>query len=162
MEIRLLFATPDPESLDLLHSLLASALELTPLQITPAHAGTRGQLMKRVKERCDDVVVLDWNMAQAGTPALIQELLTENMELRIVCLLPYHYRQYRTQVWQAGACSSIPKEHMEQEWFSSILCVMHRAMQREARIRAHYTGAPSPKSDEPLCCAPPSTTEPAT
>jgi len=56
----------------------------------------------------------------------------------VVALLPLGYRQYRQRVWQAGACNSIPKEHMDQEWLSSILCVMHRAMQREARLIVRY------------------------
>jgi hypothetical protein len=58
--------------------------------------------------------------------------------MRIVALLPESYRQYRQRVWEAGACSSIPQEHMDQEWLSSILCVMKRAMQREAAL----SGAP--------------------
>jgi len=46
-----------------------------------------------------------------------------------------------------GACNSIPKEHMEQEWFSSIICVMHRAMEREERLRAEYEGRMMPVSE---------------
>ncbi len=55
--------------------------------------------------------------------------------MRIVALLPQSYRQYRHSVWEAGACSSIPKENIDQEWLSSILCVMQRSMQREASLR---------------------------
>ena len=64
----------------------------------------------------------------------MRALLVRNPRLRIVALLPQSYRQYRQQVWEAGACTSIPHEHMDQEWLSSILCVMHRAMEREARL----------------------------
>jgi DNA-binding NarL/FixJ family response regulator len=155
MEIRLLFATPDPESAALLDALLASALELTPLNVTVEHVATQNVLLARADADADDVVVLDWLMASAATPALVSTLVEHNPRLRIIALLPQSYRQYRMQVWQAGACSSIAKENMEQEWFSSVLCIMHRAMQREARLHAHYRSMASPAIvDEPgACCS---------
>ncbi|MEJ5248964.1 MAG: hypothetical protein WHS90_14405 [Caldilinea sp.] len=138
MEIRLLFASPDPQSQTLFRSLLAAALELTPLQVRDECVDTVEALLARTDAAADDVVVLDWLMAEAETPALVSTLLARNPQLRIVALLPHGYRQYRREVWQAGACSSIAKENMEQEWFSSVLCIMHRAMQREARLHAYY------------------------
>ena len=84
----------------------------------------------------DDVVLVDWPLVREGTPDLVRELVQRNPRLRIVALLPLTYRQYRREVWQAGACSSIAKEHIEQEWLSSVLCIMHRAMEREARLLA--------------------------
>jgi DNA-binding NarL/FixJ family response regulator len=155
MEIRLLFATPDEESQALLDSLLSSALELTPLTVRAEHATTQEQLLERVDADIDDVVVLDWLMAQAETPALVATLLQRNPKLRIVALLPESHRQYRKQVWQAGACSSIAKENMEQEWFSSVLCIMHRAMQREARLHAYYQNLTTTDSlrEPATCCA---------
>lgn len=140
MEIRLLFATPDPESQALLDSLLASALELTPLNVTVNYAATQESLLARANAGADDVVVLDWLMAKSEMAALVATLLATNPQVRVVALLPESYRQYRKEVWQAGACSSIAKENMEQEWFSSVLCIMHRAMQREARLHALYQG----------------------
>lgn len=140
MEIRLLFATPDPESQALLESLLASALELTPLNVTVNYAATQESLLARANAGADDVVVLDWLMAKSEMAALVATLLATNPQVRVVALLPESYRQYRKEVWQAGACSSIAKENMEQEWFSSVLCIMHRAMQREARLHALYQG----------------------
>lgn len=142
MEIRLLFATPDEESAALLDSLLASALELTPLHVTAAHVATQDALLARADADVDDVIVLDWLMANAATPGLVSTLVEHNPRLRIVAVLPLSYRQYRKEVWQAGACSSIAKENMEQEWFSSVLCIMHRAMQREAKLHAYYSGLP--------------------
>ena len=152
MEIRLLFATPDAESQMLLDSLLSSALELTPLTVRTAQATTIDALFARVDADADDVVVLDWLMAQAQTPALVATLLQHNPRLRIVALLPQSYRQYRKEVWQAGACSSIAKENMEQEWFSSVLCIMHRAMQREARLHAHYMGLAVNEAEQTAAC----------
>ena len=154
MEIRLLFATPDPESQALLDSLLASALELTPLNVTVNYAATQEALLARANAGADDVVVLDWLMAKSEMAALVAMLLATNPQVRVVALLPESYRQYRKEVWQAGACSSIAKENMEQEWFSSVLCIMHRAMQREARLHAHYLGLAAPNAVEETasCC----------
>ena len=153
MEIRLLFATPDSASHMLLDSLLASALELTPLNIVVEHVASQDDLMRRVDAGADDVVVLDWLMAQSGTPALVATMLEQNPRLRVVAILPQSYRQYRKQVWQAGACSSIAKENMEQEWFSSVLCIMHRAMQREAKLHDYYAGLlPANVLEEPESC----------
>lgn len=153
MEIRLLFATPDQESKALLESLLHSALELTPLNVTASFVENKEVLLSRADTRADDVVVLDWLMAKSETAALVATLLEHNPQVRIVALLPQSYRQYRKQVWQAGACSSIAKENMEQEWFSSVLCIMHRAMQREAKLHAHYLGVASTAiTEEPASC----------
>lgn len=155
MELRLLYATPDADSLMLLESLLASALELTPLQVTTAHVASTGALMARADSRSDDIILLDWPMAYAATPQLVHELLERNPQLRIVALLPASYRQYRREVWRAGACSSIAKENMEQEWLSSVLCVMHRAMQREAKIHAYYAANKLPAAaleESEVCC----------
>jgi DNA-binding NarL/FixJ family response regulator len=155
VELRLLYATPDADSLMLLESLLASALELTPLQVTTAHVATTSALMARADSRSDDIILLDWPMAYAATPQLVHELLERNPQLRIVALLPASYRQYRREVWRAGACSSIAKENMEQEWLSSVLCVMHRAMQREAKIHAYYAANKLPTAaleESEVCC----------
>lgn len=136
MHIRLLFATPDDATLALLGSLLQSAQQLTCPAVVAETAHTTEELLARTQASQDDVVIVDWALAEAGTPALVSEILARNSKMRIVALLPMGMRQYRQQVWDAGACNSIPKEHMDQEWLASILCVMYRAMQREARLLA--------------------------
>ena len=138
MHIRLLFASPEDESLDLLGSIHLAAQDLMCLDTSTATVKRRDDLLARVDEYADDVILLDWLMAESGTPALVEEILRRNRKLRVVVLLPETYRQYRQRVWDAGACNSIPKENMEQEWFSSILCVMHRAMERERRLIDEY------------------------
>jgi hypothetical protein len=35
---------------------------------------------------------------------------------------------------------------MDQEWLASILCVMFRAMQREARLRASFAALAQPEN----------------
>lgn len=141
MHIRILFASPDDASLNLLHSLHHSAMDLMCLNVSTSEVRTVGELQQRVTARADDVILLDWLMVEAATPKLVQDLLAQNPQLRVVVLLPENFRQYRQRVWDAGACNSIPKEHMEQEWFSSIMCVMHRAMEREQRLIARYEGS---------------------
>ena len=147
MHIRLLFVSPDDASLDLLQSIHDSAIDLMCFTTSTATVKRRDELLARVEQKLDDVILLDWPMAEAETPHLVEELLEMNPTLRVVVLLPMNYRQYRQQVWNAGACNSIPKELMEQEWFSSIICVMHRAMEREERLRAEYEGQMVPVSE---------------
>jgi len=136
MRIRLLFATPDAASLRLFEAVLASALELTPLDVVTQHAGTSAMVLSRAGREVDDVILLDWLLALEETPAHIRKLLATNPRLRIVTILPLGYRQYRMECWQAGACTGIAKEHMDQDWLSSVLCIMRRAMEREARLQA--------------------------
>ena len=138
MHIRLLFASPDEDSIELLHSIYASAMDLMCLSTSVATVADQTALLARIEARSDDVVLLDWLMAEAATPTLVTRILERNPKMRVVVMLPETYRQYRQKVWDAGACNSIPKEHMEQEWFSSILCVMHRAMEREERLRMEF------------------------
>jgi DNA-binding NarL/FixJ family response regulator len=104
------------------------------LEVQIAKARTYSELLARVDAHQDDIILLDWQVAGAQTPALVREILQRNPLLRVVALLPEHQRQYRQLVWDAGACNGIPKEHMDQEWLSTVLCIMHRAMQREARF----------------------------
>jgi DNA-binding NarL/FixJ family response regulator len=138
VNIRLLIATPDNVSLALLQSVVTATRDLTCFAITVATAQSAQEILQHVDAALEDVILLDWEMTQAATADLVHEILNHNPKMRIVVLLPSHQRQYRQLVWEAGACNSIPKEYMEQEWLSSILCVMVRAMQREARLRAEY------------------------
>jgi CheY-like chemotaxis protein len=139
MRIKVLFATPDQHALELLNSLLSSAANLFCPDVEADSVTSREALIARISTAYDDVVFVDWLMAEADTPNLVKELVQHNPKIRIVALLPQYFRQYRERVWEAGACNSIPKEHMDQEWLSSILCVMYRAMQREQKLRAELT-----------------------
>ncbi|MFN8464517.1 MAG: hypothetical protein U0X20_03165 [Caldilineaceae bacterium] len=153
MELRLLFATPEAEFVKVLDNVIDAALELTPIQVTRAAATERTALLARADGKADDIVVLDWSLVGPETPALVRELLQRNPDLRVVALLPEVQRQYRQQVWSAGACSSIPREHIDQEWLSTVLCVMHRAMEREMRLRAAFAaGEPLPVLQSGPCC----------
>ena len=132
--MHLLFAVPEPGSLELMHSVLSSALCLTPVDVSFSEVRTLSELNARVEQRLDDVILLDWDLVQSDTPKLVKDILTENPQLRLVVLLPESSRQYRRLVWEAGACNGIPKEFMDQEWLSTVLCIMHRAIEREAKI----------------------------
>lgn len=146
MNIRLLLAVPTAECLALLHPLLHEARQLIYFDLVTAEVRTLPALLERVDAGLTDgasavdVILLDWQLVEEETPALVRELLSRNAQLRIITLLPNHLRQYRELVWQAGACNSMPKEYMDQEWLSSILCVMYRAMQRETKLRAELQG----------------------
>ncbi len=134
MHLRLLFAVPDSATESMLHSVLDAALHLTPLAVSVATAYDRATVQSRAQSALDDIILLDWSLAEADTPALIRRLIATHPQVRIVVLVPEHHRQYRSEVWDAGACNGIPKEHIDQEWLSTVLCLMHRAMEREARL----------------------------
>ncbi|NJN18516.1 MAG: response regulator transcription factor [Oscillochloris sp.] len=130
--MRLLLATPDPATLELLRSLLAAALELVPLQVSADSTNNVETLLQRVALHEDDVILLDWQLAGAESPNLVRAVFAKYPRARVVALLPDRLRQYRQRIWEAGACSSIPMERLDQEWLSSALCIMSRAMAREA------------------------------
>ncbi len=149
MQIRLLVASTDPECHTLVQSMLNEALCLIPQDVTTYVVHSRQELEERLTLKQDDIVFLDWSIAGPETPALVRTLLERYPHLRIVALLPLHLRQYRQAVWEAGACNGMPREHMDQEWLSSMLCVMQRSMEREAqlaRLTEQLSGARSPGS----------------
>lgn len=135
MKIRLVIAAPDSESRNLLHSLLNATMQMVPLDIDAHDVSDLPQLQQRNAARLDDLVLLDWELAGTETPDRLRDLTSLNPNLRVITLLPLHLRQYRQCIWESGACSSIPKEHIDQEWLSTVLCIIHRAMERETRLR---------------------------
>lgn len=136
MKIRVLLAVQTEGCADLMRTLLDAALQLVPLEIRVDQARTRVRLMERVRSSRDDVVFLDWDLAGASTPDLVRQITGSNPRIRVVALLPGHLRQYHQRLWAAGACSSMPKEYMDQEWLSGLLCFINRAMTRERSIKA--------------------------
>ena len=134
MLIRLLLATTNPEFVQLMQGVLDSALQLVCLDVVLAVTSDRSTLLDRVGRGVDDVVLLDWEIDQGETPHLVSEILKTNPKMRVVAMLPLSHRQYRQLVWDAGACNGIPKEHVDQEWMATVLCIMQRAMEREHRL----------------------------
>ncbi|MBI5880483.1 MAG: response regulator transcription factor [Chloroflexi bacterium] len=134
--LRLVVAAPDAETHNLMDSLLQACLQLVPIQVEASRAGSRHDLMRRARANVDDLVLLDWTLAEAETPDAVRELLDTNPRLRVIVLLPLKLRQYRHALWEAGVCSSIPTENLDAEWLSSALCLMSRAMERERRVIA--------------------------
>lgn len=135
MRIRLVIAAPDAENRKLLHSLLDAALQIVPFQIDTHDVDTLDELSRRNAAHLDDLLLLDWQLANGNTPDYLRGLAALNPSLRMIAILPLHLRQYRQCLWDAGACTSIPKENMDQEWLASVLCLIHRAMEREERLR---------------------------
>jgi DNA-binding NarL/FixJ family response regulator len=145
--MRVLLATPDDETLALMQVLLEAALQLVPLTVEVHTGRTPEQLLERARLDLDDIVLLDWPLAGADSPDLVRTVFQINPRLRVIALLPDHPRQYRQCLWEAGACSSIPKERLDQEWISSALCLMNRAMQREARLLELRTENREPRTE---------------
>ena len=74
---------------------------------------------------------------------LIRSLLSRSMRWSRVCY----------QITPRRVGEIIPKEHIDQKWLSSILCVMYRAMQRELRLLATFgVGEPQPMREDRLHC----------
>ncbi len=134
MKIHLLVATTQEETGNLLQSLIKEALLLVPLELEQTTIKTPEELCCRVKQEQDDLLLLDWSLAGPETPALVRQILETNLKIRVIAILPLQLRQYRQYLWEAGACTSIPLEHLDQEWLSSVLCMVRRSMQREARL----------------------------
>jgi DNA-binding NarL/FixJ family response regulator len=139
MKIRLVIATADAESHDLLHTLLDAALQIVPFQVETRDVNTLEELSRRNSAHLDDLLLFDWQLADSDTPNYLRELAAINPNLRMITILPLHLRQYRQCLWDAGACTSIPKENMDQEWLASVLCLIHRAMEREERLKQSLT-----------------------
>lgn len=143
MHIRILLAVSDTPSQQILCDMVDAAMCLIPLDVSVRTVRTEKALLERIRADQDDVVLLDWPLVEEKTPDLVSQILSENPRMRVVALLPMKLRQYRQATWQAGACNSIPKEIMDQEWLSSLLCVINRAMEREARILAGQSAQPA-------------------
>lgn len=134
MSIHLVLAAPNPDTLDLLHQLLDAALALIRHDLVLSEARSQDELIDRVEMYIDDVILLDWDLAGRDTPDLVRDVLSRNPRLRTMVLLPQDLRQYRQTLWDAGACVSIPKELIDQEWLSTALCLMRRAIDRENKL----------------------------
>ena len=143
MSLRLAIAAPDADSIALYRSLLESARRLLPLDIVAREVTTREELTHRAGEREADLLLLDWLLAGADTPEYVRELVTLDPALRTIIVMPLHLRQYRTCLWNAGACVGVPKEHLDQEWLLSMLCLVTRAMERQERLRNELLGGPA-------------------
>ena len=118
MFMRLLFAAPHQGDMALFNTTLHAALCLMPFEIIASETNSARDLMQRVEAGRDDIIILDWALTGEETPDIVSKILAIDPRLRVIVLLPENLRQYRQQVWQAGACNGIPKEHMDQEWFS--------------------------------------------
>jgi DNA-binding NarL/FixJ family response regulator len=154
--MRLVIAAPDAESIALYDGLLDHALRLLPLEIDVCHARTSTELTERARTHEDDVLILDWLLAGAETPRYLRELLALHPSLRTLVVMPLDLRQYRACLWNAGACVGLPKEHLDHEWLLSMLCLMNRAIAREARARDEALAAAQDAISPPARTAAPS------
>jgi len=134
MCVRLLVAAPNDESLALYRALIISAESLLPLGLDTDFVSERKALETRVAAQSADILLYDWELSGADTPDYMRELIALDPKIRTIIVMPLALRQYRQCLWQAGVCVGVPKEHLDQEWLLSMLCLVSRAMQREARL----------------------------
>ncbi|MBI2216872.1 MAG: hypothetical protein HYU51_06200 [Candidatus Rokubacteria bacterium] len=149
MAIRLLIGAADQDSLELYAILLDSALRLLPLDVVARYVRGRQEITERVTAGETDVLLLDWSVANADTVDYVRGLLAADRRLRTIIAMPSHMRQYRTCLWEAGACVGLPTEHLDQEWLLSMLCLITRAMEREDRA-ALAPAKPAPDGPDAL------------
>ncbi len=133
--VHVLTVVSDRETLDLVSALLGESLRLVPFDIDADNVNTRDELLERMNLGHDESILLDWTFEGPGTPDLVREIARVNPRARVIVLLPEQMRQYRESTWEAGACGSIPKDLLDQEWMSSVLCMISRSMEREERLR---------------------------
>jgi DNA-binding NarL/FixJ family response regulator len=136
MTFRLLVAEKDPEFCRTLLEVSRTVVDLLPIDLSVRDARSMAQVRTDVTGWQADAVLLDWNIADHDTPAFIKELQTLSPGLRVLTLLPASVIEYRRTVWEAGACASIPRDRLDPEWLATAVCIMTRAMQREARLKA--------------------------
>lgn len=135
MAFRLLLAEKDPEFRRTLLELSQAVVDLLPIDLSVREAGSMAQTREEVTGWQADGVLLDWNIAVHGTTGFIEELQVLSPGLRVLAMLPSHAGAYRRAVWTAGACGSIPRDRLDPEWLATAVCIMTRAMQREARLK---------------------------
>ncbi|MDR7484018.1 MAG: hypothetical protein QN187_01670 [Armatimonadota bacterium] len=135
MAFRVLVAAGDSGFCSALRDLVEATRTLLPIPIEVEDAATLAQVRDRLAAWSPDVLLLDWHLVPSGLPGALQGLSAEHPDLRLLVLLPESRRQYRAAAWQAGACACVPRDRIDPEWLQAILCVMHRAKEREARIR---------------------------
>jgi DNA-binding NarL/FixJ family response regulator len=119
-----------------LHELVDAARALLPIEIETAETSSVEQTREQIAEWGPDALLLDWSLAPSGMLDVVRDILAGDPELRLLVLLPETGREYREAVWRAGACACLPRHRADAEWLQAVLCVMYRARQREARLRA--------------------------
>ncbi|MDR7522903.1 MAG: hypothetical protein QN168_10600 [Armatimonadota bacterium] len=135
MAFRVLVAAADPGFRSALRDLAEATRALLPVPIEVEDAATLAQARDRLAAWSPDVLLLDWHLVPSGLLGALEGLAVEHPGLRLLVLLPESSREYRAAAWQAGACACVPRDRIDPEWLQAILCVMHRAKEREAQIR---------------------------
>ena len=124
-----------------LDCVLAATRPLLAFDVAVQHAATRAAVCGRAAADADDVILLDWGLAVADTPSLIEDF----SGVTPICAWWRCSRRPRAisgaRVWATGACASIHRGTNDQEWLASVLCILYRALAREARLHATPAGA---------------------
>lgn len=118
-----------------LRELVDAARRLLPIEIEVAEASSVAQTHQQIAAWRPDALLLDWSLAPSGMLEVVGDILAGDPMLRLLVLLPETGIEYREAVWRAGACACLPRHRADAEWLQAMLCVMHRARQREARLR---------------------------
>jgi DNA-binding NarL/FixJ family response regulator len=133
---RILLAAGNPEYLKSLHELTGAACGLLPMRIEVDDTTSVAGVRERLAANPPDALVIDWSLAPADILTAVGTLTAQHPEMRVLLLIPDVGREYREAAWGVGACACVPRDRIDPEWLQAMLCVMNRAKEREAQIRA--------------------------
>lgn len=138
MSLRVLLAISSPVFRQTMRRIADLAAELLPWPVEIDEAVDPQQLNEKLVVSPTTLLLLDWEWGGEGIIRLIPRLFEQNPSIRVVVLLPPAApKAYRTAVWEAGACASTPRDRLDEEWLVTILCLVHRAMEREGLLSSN-------------------------
>jgi DNA-binding NarL/FixJ family response regulator len=133
---RILIAAGNDDFRTSLREVAGTACGLMPIAVSVGEAASIREAREHIASTPPDALLIDWSIVAEDTLAAVRGLLADYPELRVMVLLPDARREYREAAWTVGACACVPRDRIDAEWLQAILCVMNRAKEREARIRA--------------------------
>ncbi|MDR7482309.1 MAG: hypothetical protein QN183_10550 [Armatimonadota bacterium] len=134
MAFRLLIAEPHVEFRQTVREVVEATRPLLPVDLEVAEAATLADTHARLAGWRPHALLLDWDIAADATPLLLNALQHDTPGLRVLVMLPGGAPQYRAAVWTAGACAGIPRDRLDGEWLATAVCLVRRAMEREAHL----------------------------
>lgn len=136
MTFRLLIAEPHAEFRKTLLQVADAARSVLPLALEVAEADSATEAWQGLARWRPDAVLLGWDIAGDATPVFIRKLQKRWPGIRVLALVPDTLPEYRKTLWAAGACAGIPRDRVDGEWLAAAVCIMRRALDREAVLRA--------------------------
>jgi CheY-like chemotaxis protein len=136
MGFRILVAAGNTEFRKTLRELTDATRLLLPIGLEVEEVASIAEARERLVTWSPDALMLDWHLVPTSTLETVRSLVAEHPDLRVLVLIPDVRREYREAAWAVGACACVPRDRIDPEWLQAMVCVMNRAKEREARIKA--------------------------